>query len=541
VRALKHRYRGLQSDLQRYHPSAMLHFATSLPGFFRGHVTAEHAEQQIKRALGERERNLIALVRERIYECPSSPYLQLLNMAGCAFADFRTQVLRHGVEGTLEQLAREGVYLTADEFKGKQAVVRGGQSIRVFPGDFERAGSSRGFMTQSSGTRNRPVRSFIPLDWLAARTLETCVFFSAHDLFARSHALYDGILPAAAGVNNLLIYAKLGKPPERWFAHPIPVDTWLEAQYHRLMTSLIVTVGKRFGSGCPRPEFMASPDMPCIVRWVEEKNRAGHACCITTVASNAARIALAAWEMGVSLTGTKFIVSGEPFTDAKRQVIERVGSSGTVRFTYGGSVNVGFGCAEPLHSDDVHVHQHALALLPNPRPLSGDGPPIHPLLCTTLHPWAPRMLLNVESGDYAALETRDCGCALGKVGLTLHAHHIRSFEKFTSEGMNYVFTDLCAFLEQRLPAQFGGGPGDYQLLEEEDANGQMRLTLLVHPAVGDLNEVGLLSRLQEALSAGSRGNRSMAKMWQGAGTLRVRREAPHASPRGKILPLHLPY
>jgi hypothetical protein len=531
----------LKSDLKRYHPSAMLHFATSLPAFFREQVTAEYAQHQIKRALGGRERNLLELVRRRIYECPPSPYLKLLKIAGCEFADFRTHVLRHGVEGTLERLAREGVYLTSDEFKGKKEVVRGGQSMRVFPGDFERVGSSQGFVAQSSGTRNHPVRSFIPLDWLAARTLETCVFFSAHDLFARSHALYDGVLPAAAGVNNLLIYTRLGRPPERWFAHTIPVDTWLEAQYHYLMTSLIVVAGKHFVPGFPRPEFMDSPDLPRIVRWVEEKTRAGRACCITTVASNAARIALTAWEMGVSLRGTKFVASGEPLTDSKRELIERVEGSATLRFTCGGSVNVGFGCAAPLHSDDVHVNQHTLALLPNPRPLSAEGPSIHPLLCTTLHPSAPRMLLNVESGDYAVLETRDCGCALGKIGLTLHAHHIRSFEKFTSEGMNYVYTDLFALLEQRLPAQFGGGPGDYQLVEEEDTNGQTRLTLRVRPRVGDLDEAGLLSRLEEALSAGSRGNRSMAKIWHRAGTLRVRRVAPHASPRGKILPLHLPY
>ncbi len=85
----------------------------------------------------------------------------------------------------------------------------------------------------------------------------------------------------------------------------------------------------------------------------------------------------------------------------------------------------------------------------------------------------------------------------------------------------------------------GGGPGDYQLVEEEDPSGQTRLTLLVHPELGELDEQRLLTALQDGLAQGSRDNRFMAKVWQVAGTLRVRREAPHASLRGKILPLHI--
>ncbi|MGH8546608.1 MAG: hypothetical protein ACREX3_23935, partial [Gammaproteobacteria bacterium] len=134
---------------------------------------------------------------------------------------------------------------------------------------------------------------------------------------------------------------------------------------------------------------------------------------------------------------------------------------------------------------------------------------------------------------------RDCGCALERVGFTQHLHTIRSFEKFTSEGMNYFSTDLFELLENTIPSEFGGGPGDYQLVEEEDNHGQTRLTLLVHPDIGELNEEKLLTRLQQGLAQGSRNNRFMSGIWQGAGTFRVRREVPHASARGKILPLHI--
>jgi hypothetical protein len=121
----------------------------------------------------------------------------------------------------------------------------------------------------------------------------------------------------------------------------------------------------------------------------------------------------------------------------------------------------------------------------------------------------------------------------------LHIHGVRSYEKFTSEGMNYFYGDLFDLFEKILPSEFGGGPGDYQLVEEEDDNGQTRLSLLVHPRLGDLDEDRLLLRLKETLAQGAKSSRFMANVWQSAGTFRIRRQTPYASRRGKILPLHV--
>lgn len=516
---------------------AMWALARALREFFRDRITVQRAEEEIKRALENREERFLELIRAQVYERPSSPYIKLLRLAGCEFTDLRTHVHHHGLEETLEQLAREGVYLTSDEFKGKKDVVRGSQSFRVSPQDFQRQDSSPGFAMQSSGTSNQPLRSLISLEWLAVRP-STCIFFSAHNLFSYSHAVYDAILPAG-GVRYLLSNAKLGIATDRWFALKVPVNGKLEGTYHYLTTYLIVLMARWFGPGGPKLDFVDIREIHRIVQWILEKRRQGKACCVRTAASNAARIARVASEMGVSLEGTKFIVVGEPFTESKREVIERVGACATS--TYGSEEvgGVGYGCAKPLHSDDVHVDQYKLAVIPHPRPLTSAGPPIHPLLYSTLHPAAPRLFLNVESGDYAAREQRNCGCALEKVGLKLHLHHIRSYEKFTSEGMNYFYGDLFELLEKTLPSEFGGGPGDYQLVEEEDSNGQTRLTLRVHPEVGNLNEERLIFRLQEGLGQGSRGNRFTSGIWQDTGTLRIRQEAPHASPSGKILPLHI--
>jgi hypothetical protein len=530
-------YAELQRDLRQVQRTVNL--AAAIPAFLRDRVTAVRAEEEIQKALEHREENFLKLAETRIYENPASPYRKLLSMAGCEYADLKENVLRHGLESTLERLAREGVYFTTNEYKGKQEVVRGGASFRVCPEDFVRAGPIRGFLIQSSGTTNAPISSITELDRFAEEPFEMALLFSAHNLYSYCHAVYDGILPVAGGVKYLLIYTKLGVPVDRWFAQKVPVNSRAEGWYHYLTTHVIVATAKWCQRGVPGPEFVAIPEIQRIVDWVSARNKRGIACCIKTAASNAHRIAQAAWERGISLQGTRFIVGGEPFTDAKREVIERSGAKAIGRYSFGGGGNVGVGCVNPLYTDEMHVGEHRLALIRQPQPLVVDGPPIHPLLFTTLSSRYKRFLLNVANGDYAQLEKRVCGCALEKVGLKLHLHHIRSYEKFTSEGMNYFYGDLFELFEKVLPAEFGGGAGDYQLVEEEDDQGQTRLSLVVNPSVRDLDEERLLSRLRAALSQGSRGNRFMTELWQGVGIFRVVRKTPYASGRGKILPLQI--
>jgi hypothetical protein len=525
----------LRSDLRRAGLGGMFKLAGSLRQFFRARLTVQQAEEQIKQALEAREERFLNLALAEIYKRPNSPYLKLLKIAGCEFSDLRAEVRGQGLEETLKRLAGAGVYLTSEEFKGKREVVRGGRTFRVSPEDFERLDPYPGLAIQSSGTKNKPVVSIIHLDWLAARALSAGIFFSAHDLFARAHATYDAILPGT-GFTDPLNFAKFGKASDRWFARKIPIESRLEGAYHYLITYLTVLMGRCFGPGFPRPEIIDVAELGRIVRWIEANRREGKNCVLTTIPSSAARIARVAEQMGVSLEGTKFSVGGEPLTEAKEDAIRRSGAGVTSRYAYGGGVSAGYGCANPLYRDEIHISQDMLALIDHPAP--PDATPVRPLLCTTLHPAAPRLLLNVANGDYATFDSRICGCALEKVGFGLHLHSIRSYEKFTSEGMNYFYGDLFELFEKELPAEFGGCPGDYQLVEEEDSSGQTRLTLLVHPDVGELDAERLLPRLRAALAEGSRGNRFMTELWQEAGTFRILRKVPYASARGKILPLH---
>jgi hypothetical protein len=513
--------------------------ARALRAFFRQTFSVPEAATAIQQAMDLRETNFLELARTHIYTQPASPYSRLLKNAGCAFSDLQTLVRQQGVEGALASLAREGMCLSAAEFKGKTDVVRGNLRFRVSRADFARRDRAPGLSVQSSGTSNRPQQGQVALDWLAIWSFAKGVFLSAHDLLSSSHAVYDAILPAPAAIYSLLHNARMGLATRRWFAQRMPYNNWIVDAETLWSTHLIVLMGQWFGPGFPKPEFLPLREFGPLLTWVEQERRRGQRCCVDVTASNAVRIAHQAREKGISLEGTTFILHGEPYTEAKRAVIERAGARATTRYSFSLGMNVGHGCAHPLHLDEIHVNQYMLAVISHPRPLGLEGPPVHPLLFTTLYPQAALLHLNVENGDYATLERRACGCALEHAGLGLHLHRIRSYEKFTAEGWTYPYWSIYELMETTLPAEFGGGPGDYQLVEEEDSEGLTRLSLLVDPSVGDVDEVKLRRRLEEAFLRNPSGNWSVAEAWKGTGTFRIRRVVPQASPRGKILPLQI--
>jgi hypothetical protein len=159
-------------------------------------------------------------------------------------------------------------------------------------------------------------------------------------------------------------------------------------------------------------------------------------------------------------------------------------------------------------------------------------------LLSSLRPTVPFVLLNVCLGDQAELVRRNCGCPYEQLGWRRHLVGVRSFEKLTAGGMTFFDTDLIRILEEVLPARFGGGPTDYQLVEEETDDGQSRLRLLVHPALGPLDSREVAAAFLTAIGSGSSTEHLMALHWRGSGLLRVEREPPRATVGGKVLHLH---
>src|SRR5262245_3658202 len=72
-------------------------------------ITPERAEAEIRKTLENREKNFLALAKTQIYDRPKSPYLKLMRMAQCDYADLEQETRRNGIEATLKKLAGEGV------------------------------------------------------------------------------------------------------------------------------------------------------------------------------------------------------------------------------------------------------------------------------------------------------------------------------------------------------------------------------------------------------------------------------------------------
>lgn len=109
----------------------------------RVRMTIPEAEEAVSRALEDRDERFLELARPQIYGRPGSPYLRLLDHAGCALGDLEDHVRRNGLDATLERLARAGVFLTDGESKGRQEVVRGSLQFRVSSHAARRAAVSK--------------------------------------------------------------------------------------------------------------------------------------------------------------------------------------------------------------------------------------------------------------------------------------------------------------------------------------------------------------------------------------------------------------
>ena len=103
--------------------------------------------------------------------------------------------------------------------------------------------------------------------------------------------------------------------------------------------------------------------------------------------------------------------------------------------------------------------------------------------------------------------------------------------------MNYLDLDIIRILEEDLPRRFGGGPTDYQLVEEEGERGKPIMRLLVHPRLGALDEAAVRRAFLETAGRGSSLKIMMGQVWKETDILRIERRPPLAARSGKILHL----
>lgn len=511
-------------------------FARSLRGFLGDPLTLEEARERIRRQLDEREERFLRVVQRGVYEHAKSPYLPLLREARCEFGDLRDAVRRRGLEGALLDLRRAGVYVTFEQFKGREPIVRPGVELHPSDRDFGNPFLEPHYYSETGGSTGAGTRIPHELGHLAAQAVAEMITDHAHDVLDGPRAVWRGILPDGSGINTILRSARYGRTLDRWFAHELPRWRGVASKYV-LATYGAIAMGRAHGVRIPWPERVRLDEAHVVARWMERALRESGRCLVCTIASRALRVCVAAQTEGIDLTGATFRVGGEPFSPAKHAGVERTGARAYATYGFVEIGRIGMGCPRPLEPNDVHLVTTMCALVQHARELPDSGVEVPTLVFTSLSPAGPKILLNAECDDSGVVETRHCGCPLEELGLTTHLRRMRSFRKLTTEGVSILGSDMERILEEVLPSRFGGSPIDYQLLEVEDADGRTRLDLLVSPSVRIDDESVVVNVILEELEKTSAAARAGSSVWAQARAIRLRRAEPRRTPRGKLMNL----
>jgi hypothetical protein len=512
-------------------------FLLGLPRFLRETLSLDAARKIVLTRLRSRNRNFLELAKQSVYANPKSPYLGMLRQAGCEFADLERLVHRDGLEGTLSGLRAAGVYVTFEEFKGLEPIVRGGREIPAESEHFDNPHLTQYHTIGTGGSTGRSRRVLMDLDHLRARLPLIRLGEEVHGTFHMPSAFWFEI-PPGNGLDSVLQRVPLGNPPERWFT-PIRGSRDGSSARFRMATTAAITVARLSGAKVPYPEYLPLERAGVIAEWAAGALKRRGACVLRAHVSKALRVALAAREKGIDLTGAVFCSGGEPPSPAKVAGITGAGARFYSNYYFTEAGPVGMSCTHTTDPNDQHLFLDHLALIQAPRAVPGFDLEVSAFHFTTLLPSAPKVLLNVESDDFGVVEDRACGCPFGALGFTTHVRDIRSFRKLTGEGVTLIGSDMEHILEDVLPGRFGGSHLDYQVVEEEDERGFTRLTLVVAPHLQLPDDAVVVDAVHGELARRGGGAEMSRGLWSQAATLRVRREEPRVSSRGKWIPLRV--
>jgi hypothetical protein len=517
---------------------AAVTLATGLRSFLRQRLTVARARDLIRQRFDRREEHFLGMLEAGIFTLPSSPYRPLLDLAGCSLSDLRQSVRTRGIEATLRRLCDEGVYVTFEEFKGRKPIVRHGKAWHVRPSDFYNPLRNTHYWIETGGTTGSAMRVSTDLNRVAVSASYLSIAHDAYGVGDAPTAVWRAMLPASAGLNFLLASAHAGNVPERWFT-PLAARDLLSSRKYPATTYAILGLGRLNGVRLPWPEHVPLSDARIVARWAAGAVASKGRCFISTSASMALRVCLAARAEGFNVRGLMFSGGGEPMTAAKASGIREAGADCRPSYFTTESGALGMSCANPVDSNDQHFLPDSSALIQRTREVPGSTSTIDAFCVTTLLPSSSYVMLNVELDDYGRIETRRCGCAFEELGFTEHIRQIRSFRKLTGEGVSLVGSDMEHILGSVLPDTFGGSALDYQLSEEEDHRGLTRLRLIVSPRVQLHDEHAVIDTVLRGLTACGAGADHARASWQEAGTLEIVRREPTWTDHGKLMPLHI--
>jgi hypothetical protein len=514
-----------------------LQYARGLREFYRAPVDLSDPTGAIRAMLANRETSFVRMLHSAVWNNPVSPYLALLRHAGLGRPELEALIAREGVEVALRALYDAGVYVTLDEFKGRTPIRRGSFELDAPAHAFDNPLARHDVTSRSGGSRSAGTRLVVDLRDILNELPARYLFKQAHGLLDRPSAAWWPAPPALGGIKNTAALLKLGIPILRWFSPTQPLFGRTAGKSAVLAITTIV--GARLaGHHLPWPEHVPIADAGIIARWLAEQTAKGLRLQVGAGVSRAMRICQEARRLGLDISGHTLRASAEPLTPAKAQLIRDVGCRYCSNYTMTESGRLGVSCGDEGVPDDMHLLTYRMAVLPQPRVLQGWPEPVGALHVTVFADRMTRVMLNVETGDYGRLERRSCGCPLGAAGLDLHLHTIRSYEKLTSAGMHFMGVDLIDLIETALPGRFGGGPTDYQFVEQEE-QGETRVKLVINPTVGPLAEKEVQAYVLRELERRTEAGRLMTDIWRGHDMLQIERRPPYLTSAAKIQTLHV--
>ena len=183
---------------------------SKLPGFLRQDIKLQAARATLQNRLQNREARFLAIVKECIYAHEQNPNLTLLKYVGCEFEDLKNLVEKDGLEQTLTNLLRQGVYLTVDEYKGRKPIQRNNLHLTLSSGVLQNPGSALHIPVKSSGSRSAGTPMMISLDYISDCAVNACIMFENRD--GSNWIKADWEVPGGGALFRLLKFSSFGKP-----------------------------------------------------------------------------------------------------------------------------------------------------------------------------------------------------------------------------------------------------------------------------------------------------------------------------------------
>jgi hypothetical protein len=374
------------------------------------------------------------------------------------------------------------------------------------------------------------------LDYISAIASVHMLMLDAWGVLDAPAVIWAQILPGA-GPRFVLQRLRFGASADEWCSDHGWFDSrsWLKYDLATLYSIFWLRV---LGARVQVPTTVRLDQAVLVARRLRRMLDDHGQCLLYCSVSRAARVAIAAAEAGIDLTGTTIRVGGEPVTVGKVARMKNVGAR--VMAAYGAIETgpIGLGCPNGTIVDHMHLASDVMALVTEPLSVDETGTIVQAFNLTSLEETSPKVMLNYQIDDDGVVEERACGCRLFASGYTTSLHTVRSYSKLLVEGVTLIGTEIQRILEDTLPSRFGGSPLDYQLVEDVD-NERSRLDLIVSPRVPIADEQEPARVFLAALRASSPRGDSGGSVWDKAGALRVVRKEPILTARGKLMPLYI--